>query len=81
MAEECMTQSDKLLELFIFHGYKLRLGDLLKRSDGLGYKCTSRFSDLRRKGYHIEFHRGDIPSNNTWTLRPPSENGQEVLGI
>ena len=73
-----MNQKERLLELFHLYGGKLTLGQLLAREDGLGYKCTSRFSDLRKEGHEIEFMAGSTPSQNSWRL---IQKGQQGLGL
>ena len=72
-----MKQTDLLLDLFKFYGYKLTLGQLLAHPSGVGYKCTSRFSDLRKKGYRIDCIKAEKASDNLYVMQPPPEsNGQ-----
>lgn len=72
-----MTNTDKLIELFQFYGYKMTLGQLLAHPSGVGYKCTSRFSDLRKKGYKIDCIKAEKASDNLYVMAPPpDENGQ-----
>lgn len=71
-----MNQQEKLLELFRFHGNRLTLGQLLANHMGVGYKATSRFSDLRKKGYSIICEKHKDPSDNVYRLTPPEESGQ-----
>jgi hypothetical protein len=68
-----MTQADKLLELFRLYNFKLTLGQLLAHPSGVGYKCTSRFSDLRKRGFRIDCIRAENPSDNLYVLAPPDE--------
>ena len=74
-----MTQVDKLLELFQTHGYRLTLGQLLSHPSGVGYKATSRFSDLRKMGYKVDFIKGKTPSENTYVLQYFDETGQAEM--
>lgn len=76
-----LSQKQRLLDLFNMYGGRLSLGQLLARSDGLGYKCTSRFSELRKEGHPIEFKRGPTPSENTWTLTSFDKQGQGQLTL
>lgn len=68
------TQCVRLVELFGQHGNRMTLGQLLQYP--VGYKCTSRFSDLRKEGFVITCERGKIPSENLYTLYPPLKDGQ-----
>lgn len=61
-----MNRKEELLDLFERYGYKLTLGQLLQHP--AGYKATSRFSDLRKMGYQINFTPGKTPSENLYTL-------------
>lgn len=72
-----LNQKERLLELFHLYGGTLTLGKLLETD--LGYKCTSRFSDLRKDGHQIEFRPGKTPSENSWTLRHWNKEGQGTL--
>ena len=74
-----MKQTDAIIELFRLNGYRLTLGKLLETQ--YGYKCTSRFSDLRKEGYRIELiHRDkEHPSNNQWQMTVPQKDGQMRL--
>lgn len=70
-----MTQKEQLLELFSQNGNKLSLGQMLSHPSGIGYKATSRFSELRKMGYRITlvFQDHDNPSNNLYELIEPLE--------
>jgi len=75
-----MTNRDRLVQLFESNGWKMTLGQLLEHKEG--YKCTSRFSDLRKEGYEIECVRGESPSTNLYIMTPPTrfdEGGQGVM--
>jgi hypothetical protein len=74
-----MTQKEQLLALFHFYGNKLTLGQLLEHSSGVGYKCTSRFSDLRKEGYVITCVKGVRPSENLYCL--VAEPGQKQAAL
>lgn len=74
-----LSQKQRLLDLFQIHGNKLTLGQLLNDPSGVGYKCTSRFSELRADGYQIDFVKGDTPSLNTYILRHYDQKGQGSL--
>jgi hypothetical protein len=74
-----MTQKERLLWLFQMRGNRLTLGQLLNDPSGVGYKCTSRFSELRKEGYPIQFVRGETPSANTWILNTFDKNNQGRL--
>ena len=64
-----MTQCDQLVALFREHGWTMTLGQLLQYP--VGYKCTSRFSDLRKQGYLIVCEKGATPSLNRYTMVIP----------
>lgn len=72
-----MTQVETILQAFKMNDYKLTLGYALNYP--WGYKLTSRLSDLRKEGYRIDFKKGRIPSENSWTLHVPETNGQGVM--
>jgi hypothetical protein len=74
-----MTQKEKLLELFQLYGGRLTLGQLLNHPSGVGYKCTSRFSELRREGYKIDCIKGETASQNTYVMTYYDEQGQGNL--
>ena len=74
-----MSQKDRLLDLFNLYGGKLTLGQLLSDPSGVGYKCTSRFSELRKQGYHIVFTPGKTPSENLYELKYFDRKGQGNL--
>jgi hypothetical protein len=61
-----MSNCQKILEAFKKNKNKLTLGYVLRYS--WGYKFTSRLSDLRYRGYKIDFTRGSKPSKNSWVL-------------
>lgn len=72
-----MTQKELLLELFRANGNVLTLGQLLAHPSGVGYKCTSRFSDLRRQGFVITCTESPVKaSDNKYQLFEQEENGQ-----
>lgn len=64
-----MTQCETLVELFKQNGWTMTLGQLLQYP--VGYKCTSRFSDLRKQGYVITCEKGVTPSLNRYTMVAP----------
>lgn len=72
-----MTNKDRLVEIFRRHDWKMTLGLLLTYPEG--YKCTSRFSELRDLGYTITCTKGKRPSDNTYTMIPPEDSGQMRL--
>lgn len=74
-----MTQKEKLLELFQLYGGKLTLGQLLAHPSGVGYKCTSRFSELRDEGYKIDCIKGKTASENLYVLVHFDSTGQGQL--
>lgn len=74
-----MNQTEKLLELFQLYGGRLTLGQLLKHPSGVGYKCTSRFSDLRKQGYKIDCIKGKTASENTYVMTHWDSHGQGQL--
>ena len=74
-----MTHKEKLLQFMRNHGCKVTLGQLLSDPSGIGYKCTSRFSDLRKEGYAIQFEKGPTPAQNTYTLFEADQSGQYRL--
>jgi len=63
-----MTQKEKLLDFLRKHGNCATLGQLLSDPSGIGYKATSRFSDLRKEGYVINCIKGSKPSENKYQL-------------
>jgi hypothetical protein len=71
-----MNQKQRILQFFKNHDYRVTLGQLLSDPSGIGYKATSRFSDLRKEGYVITLTPGKTPSENSWTCVPPEEKGQ-----
>ena len=73
------TQKERLLELFQLYGNRLTLGQLLKYPEG--YKCTSRFSELRKQGYQINFHKGKTPSENVYELVYFNKNNQAEMNL
>jgi hypothetical protein len=74
-----MSQKERLLWMFQMNGGRLTLGQLLADESGVGYKCTTRFSELRQAGYPIQFIRGETASQNTWVLNYFDEKGQGSL--
>lgn len=74
-----MTQKQQLLALFEQFNYKLTLGQLLNHPSGVGYKCTSRFSDLRREGYKIDCIKGRTASENIYVMTHFDKSGQGQL--
>lgn len=76
-----MTQKERLLVMFQLYGNRLTLGQLLSDPSGVGYKCTSRFSELRQEGYQIDFVKGKTASENTYVLRHYEQNGQSTLSL
>jgi hypothetical protein len=72
-------QCEHLIDLFRLHGFRMTLGQLLDHS--VGYKCTSRFSDLRKLGYKIDCVKGKLPSQNLYIMAPPEKTGQGRLFI
>jgi hypothetical protein len=74
-----MTQKERILWLFSMNGNKLTLGQLLRDPSGVGYKSTSRFSDLRKEGYKIDFIKGETPSQNMYVLQTYEADGQGRL--
>lgn len=74
-----MNQKQRLLELFQLYGNRITLGQLLKDPTGVGYKCTSRFSELRAEGYPIQFVKGETPSENLYILHSFEKDGQGEL--
>jgi hypothetical protein len=68
------TQCQVIVDAFATNGWKMSLGYILSHT--WGYKCTSRFSDLRREGYVITLERGETPSQNVYTCIPPDHSGQ-----
>lgn len=68
------TQCQEIVNAFQSNGWRMTLGYMLGHS--WGYKCTSRFSDLRKHGYVIQLERGETPSQNVYTCVPPEEKGQ-----
>ncbi len=74
-----MNQKQQILDLFNIYGGRITLGQLLSHPSGVGYKCTSRFSELRAQGYDIRFHKGPTPSENVYELKFYDETGQGNL--
>lgn len=72
-----MTQKEQILHLFHQNGYRLTLGQLLQHP--FGYKCTSRFSELRKEGYQINFTPGKTPADNLYELVFFDKNNQGRL--
>ena len=72
-----MSQKERLVELFKRYGGKMTLGQLLQYPEG--YKCTSRFSDLRELGFKIDCSKGERPSDNLYTMTEPEPSGQMRL--
>lgn len=69
------TNHELLLDLFHKNGNVLTLGQLLQYP--FGYKCTSRFSELRDRGYKIECEKATRASDNIYRLlAEPDINGQ-----
>lgn len=64
-----MSQATDLLDMFIAHGHKLTLGQILQSP--IGYEWRARATELRKKGFTITLERGKTPSMNTYRLVPP----------
>lgn len=60
---------------------RLTLGQLLKDPSGIGYKCTSRFSELRADGYKIDCIKAEKASDNLYVLAHFDKTGQGELSI
>lgn len=67
-----MSQMTDLLDLFISHGHKLTLGQILKSP--IGYEWRARATELRKQGFTIVLERGKRPSENLYRLTPPDGN-------
>jgi len=76
-----MTQCDQLVVLLRENGWTMTLVQLLEYP--VGYKATSRFSDLRKEGYVITCEKGATPSLNLYTMIEPivwkSEGNGQLL--
>lgn len=64
-----MSQITDLLDLFIAHGHKLTLGQILQTRLAAEYRA--RMTDLRKQGFTITLERGKRPSDNTYHICPP----------
>lgn len=67
-----MSQATDLLDMFIAHGHKLTLGQILQTRLAAEYRA--RMTDLRKKGFTITLERGKQPSDNLYRLIPPDGN-------
>lgn len=76
-----MTQKEIILKLFRQNGNVLTLGQLLSHPSGVGYKCTSRFSDLRKDGYVITCEEKPNASDNIYRLVEVEESGQLRIAV
>lgn len=74
-----MTQKQRLIEIFRLNGFQMTLGKLLQYPEG--YKCTSRFSELRDDGYNIQCVKGKRPTENLYIMQPPEKSGQMRLNV
>jgi hypothetical protein len=66
-----MTQHQELIELFLAHGNRLTLGEILKSR--VGYEWRARASELRRQGYIFLLERGRSPSENMYSIVEPDK--------
>lgn len=64
-----MSQVTDLLDLFIYHGHKLTLGQILQTKLAAEYRA--RMTDLRKQGFTITLERGKKPSDNLYRIMPP----------
>ena len=64
-----MSQVADLLDLFILHGHKLTLGQILQTKFAAEYRA--RMTDLRKRGFTIILQRGKRPSDNLYRICPP----------
>lgn len=71
-----MTQKQRILDFFRKHGNTVTLGQFLSDPSGMGYKCTSRFSDLRKDGYAIICEKGKTATDNVYRLIEFDQTGQ-----
>lgn len=67
-----MSHKAQLLDLFIQHGHKLTLRQILESP--IGYEWRARATELRREGFTITLQRGKRPSENTYRICPPDGN-------
>lgn len=74
-----MSQKEKILDFFRSHGNKATLGQFLSDPSGIGYKCTSRFSELRKEGYAIVCEKGQKATDNCYRLIEFDQSGQGQL--
>lgn len=74
-----MSQKQKILDFFRSHGNKATLGQFLSEPTGIGYKCTSRFSDLRKDGFEVVCEKGKTASENLYRLIEFDQTGQGQL--
>lgn len=74
-----MTQKEKILQFFRNHGNRATLGQFLSDPSGIGYKCTSRFSELRNDGYGVICEKGKTASENLYRLIEFDSVGQGRL--
>jgi len=61
-----MSQASELLNLFRMNGNRLTLGQILNTTLAAEYRA--RMTDLRHKGFQIDFIRGKKPSENLYIL-------------
>jgi len=74
-----MSQKEKILHFFRSHGNQATLGQFLSDPSGIGYKCTSRFSELRKDGYQIICEKAERASDNLYRLIEFDQTGQGHL--
>ena len=65
------TQKESILELFKLYDGKVTLGQIMKTPLAAEYRA--RFSEMRKEGYSIICKKGDVPSENTYTLETHSK--------
>ncbi len=71
-----MNHKEKILQFFRSHNNQATLGQFLSDPTGIGYKCTSRFSELRKDGYSIICEKKDKASDNLYRLIEFDQTGQ-----
>jgi len=71
-----MNQKEKILQFFRSHNNRATLGEFLSDPSGIGYKCTSRFSELRKEGYAIVCEKAEKASDNVYKLLEFDSSGQ-----
>lgn len=74
-----MTHLERVIVWFNARHNHATLREILTSGEPWSYEWRARATELRHKGFVITYERGVTPSDNTYTVIPPEENGQTRL--